>query len=451
MVKLPRLAMLAAAIAAAGFTADPAFADDAKEQQLEARVNDLERQLQAVLAELKAQKAAPAAAATTAAAAPAPAKPGAPPPIQDTSIVPGAAAGSRFTFGGFVKVEGITTNTSDGELADSSVGRDLYVPGAIPVGAADESTDFNGHAKFSRLWFEVNSATASGGKAGAHVEFDFFGSALGDQRATNTYGASIRHAYAFWDAWLIGQTWSNFMDAGALTESTDLIGPTDGTVFVREPQVRYTRGPWSFSLENPESTITPFHGGARIASDDNNVPDFTAKYTWKGAWGSMSLAGLVRQIRYETTGANAIDDSAIGTALSFTGKRLFGKDDLRWGLTGGRGFGRYVALNFANDAVIDGSGELDAIKGIAGFVGYRHLFTDALRTNLFYAAERYDNDLATGGAAAPKSSYSLHANLFYTPAPKVDVGVEFIHARKELESGADGDENRLHVVAKYSF
>lgn len=447
MTTLPRYLVLTALLAASSLGADFAHADSAKESQLEARVTELEKQLQAVLAELKAQKTAPAAPAVAAG----PAKPGAPAPIQDTTITPGAAAGTKFTFGGFVKLEGLYTKTSDGELADSSTARDLYIPGLIPVGAKSEGTDLNGHAQFSRLWFEVNSPTSSGGKAGAHVEFDFFGSSLGDQRATNTYGATMRHAYAYWDHWLVGQTWSNFMDVNALTESTDLIGPTDGTVFVRQPQLRYTNGPWSFSLENPESTITPFHGGTRIASDDNNLPDLTAKYTWKGDWGSMSLGGLLRQIRYQTVGTNAIDDSVVGAAASFTGKYMFGKDDLRWGLTGGRGFGRYVALNFANDAVVDATGNLDALRGWAGFVGYRHLFNDTVRGNLFYAAERYDNDLATGGANASKSSSSLHANLFYTPAPKVDVGVEFIHARRELESGADGDENRVHLVAKYSF
>jgi len=165
----------------------------------------------------------------------------------------------------------------------------------------------------------------------------------------------------------------------------------------------------------------------------------------------MALAGMVRQLKHETTGAAAIDDSTVGYAASFMGKYLIGKDDLRWGVTGGKGFGRYVALNFANDAVIDGTGDLDAIAGWAGFIGYRHMFTDALRANLFYAGEWYDNDTAFTGAGANKSSYSIHANLFYTPVPKVDVGVEYFHAQRELESGADGDEDRVHLIAKYSF
>ena len=45
---------------------------------------------------------------------------------------------------------------------------------------------------------------------------------------------------------------------------------------------------WSFSLENPETTITPFKGGAQIVTGDNSVPDFTAKYTWTQPCSSCS-------------------------------------------------------------------------------------------------------------------------------------------------------------------
>ena len=65
-------------------------------------------------------------------------------------------------------------------------------------------------------------------KMGAFFEWDFFGGALGNENATNTYGATMRHAYAYWDNWLAGQTWSNFMDLAALPrrQSTSSVRPT---------------------------------------------------------------------------------------------------------------------------------------------------------------------------------------------------------------------------------
>ncbi|MBT0177925.1 hypothetical protein G9O68_14755, partial [Listeria seeligeri] len=94
----------------------------------------------------------------------------------------------------------------------------------------------------------IDNVSESGNKAGAFFEMDFFGNSLGNQTATNTYGVTLRHAYMYWNNWLAGQTWSNFMDAAALPEAVDFVGPTDGVIFVRQAQVRYTQGGFSVAL-----------------------------------------------------------------------------------------------------------------------------------------------------------------------------------------------------------
>ena len=111
----------------------------------------------------------------------------------------------------------------------------------------------------------------------------------------------LRHAYIQWREWLVGQTWSNFQDVAALPDSVDFIGTTDGTVFVRQPQVRYTKGGFSLAVENPQTTMTPFGGPADpnstawiVETDDSSIPDLTARYAWKGAWGHVAVAGLAR-------------------------------------------------------------------------------------------------------------------------------------------------------------
>ena len=355
---------------------------------------------------------------------------------------------------GYAKVDGMWTNTSDGELAENSSGRDYYVPGATPVGGIDEGTDFDAHAKQSRINFGTDTILDGGDKLSTRFEVDFFGSTTGNQRVTNTYAPVLRHAYITWREWLVGQTWSNFQDVAVLPDAVDFIGPTDGTVFVRQPQVRYTRGGLALSVENPQTTLTPFGGGtggnAQIETDDSAVPDLTARYTWKGSWGHVSVAGLARELKYETTGANAIDASAWSMAASLSGKFMIGKDDVRWMLLGGN-LGRYVALNFTNDAVLDAGGDLETIDGYAGFVAYRHLWSPKLRSNLFYAMGDYDNEVAYTGGGVNKSSNSWTVNLIYTPLPKLDIGAEFRHAVRELENGADGNLDRLQFTTKYSF
>jgi hypothetical protein len=447
MAALPALkpTLIAAALLVAGLSADTALAQSAKEAELEARVAELEKQLQALMGELKAMKPAPAPA-------PAPGAPPPPPPIQATTITPGANPGTTFTVGGFIRVDSMFTNTSDGEIPDATPGRDLYVPGAIPVGAADEGTDLDSHIKFSRLWFGFDDTSDTGDKLSARLEFDLFGGALGTEASTNTYGLTIRHAWFGWNQWLFGQTWSNFMDPSVLTDSVDFIGPTDGTVFVRQTQARYSSGPWSFSLENPETTITPFRSGARISSDDNNLPDLTARYRWTQPWGHLTAAVLLRQLAYETTGTNAIDDTDIAVAGTVSGRFNFDpNNDIRFALIGGQGIGRYVGLGIASDADLSGSGELNAVDGFAGFIGYRHAFSPQWRGNIYYAASRYDHDTALTGSAVTDKVDSLSLNLFYTPTPKLDLGAELRFATRELESGAEGDLDRLHLLARYSF
>lgn len=447
---------LAAAIGVLLAATNPALAADAA---LEARVAELEQQVQELVAELRASRSAPpAATATAAAAAPAVAStpaPGAAPPVPPpaASLTPNAAPGTRFLVTGFVKLDALASSYGDGEIADGSVGRDFYVPAAIPVGGEGEDVDLDAHIKQSRLTVGTDSLTERGDRISSRLEVDLYGNALGDERATNTYGVQVRQAYVAWNEWLAGQTWSNFQDINALPEAIDYIGPTDGTVFVRQPQLRYTHGGWSFSLENPETTLTPYGGGARISSDDNSVPDATARYTWSQPWGYLSGALLGRQLKYETTaGADPLDDSAYALAATLSGKFLLGDgDDIRFAVTGGQGIGRYVALNFANDAVLDAEGALETIDGIAGYAAWRHLFSPRLRGNLMASASDYRNDAALTGGAVNAASWAVAGNLIWTILPKLDLGIEYRHARREIENGDEGTLDRLQFTTKYSF
>src|SRR5690606_27040000 len=264
---------LAAAVLVALLAPGLALAQTPREQELEARVAELERAVQMLLAERDQQAAADEqAVAPQPAPAAAPATPGAP-PIQSTTITPGANPGTRFTVGGMIRVDGMATHTTDGQIAKGTAGRDFYVPGAIPVGGEGEDVYLDSHAKFSRLWFDASTELDSGDRLGARFELDFFGGALGNTAATNTYGTTVRHAYLTWNDLLVGQTWSNFMDTTALIDAVDFVGPTDAVIFVRQPQIRYSSGPWTVSLANPETTVQPYGGAARVITGGNNVPD----------------------------------------------------------------------------------------------------------------------------------------------------------------------------------
>lgn len=65
--------------------------------------------------------------------------------------------------------------------------------------------------------------------------------------------------------------------------------------------------------------------------------------------------------------------------------------------------------------------------------------------------ENFDDDVRLTGNGANKSSSNWTVNLFYTPIPKLDIGAEYRHAQREIESGGAGSLDRLQLTTKYSF
>ena len=357
---------------------------------------------------------------------------------------------TEFTYGGYIKLDAMWSDYSAGAPAGTSVGRDFYVPSTLTVGN-DNSSDavFDMHARESRFNFGTATLLDNGKTVKTKIELDFLASAPGgNERVSNSYSPRIRHAFISYDGWLFGQTWSNFQNVGALPEALDFVGPAEGTVFVRQSQIKYTTGAWSFSLENPESTITTA-GGAMAVTDDASLPDFTARYTHNADWGNFVVTALARQLTYKVGGVDA-DETSFGVSAS--GMVKLGEDNLKFMLTQGKGLGRYVGLNVARGAVLNGD-DLDAIDSTSGFIAYQHKWNSQWRSTFLYSFLSADNDenlLAMYGDPT-ESSQSYSANILYSPVKRLTFGAEFKHAERELESGVDGDLDRLQFSVKYAF
>ena len=354
-----------------------------------------------------------------------------------------------YKFGGFIKATATFTDYSDGDLGANSGLRDFYIPGVIPIGGVSESQDFDFGAKESRINFKSKHVLENGSTLTTNVEMDFLLPPGGNERVSNSYNPRLRHAYFTYDNWLFGQTWSTFQDVGALPESADFLAASDGIVFERQAMVRYTNGAWQFALENPETTITPFGGGGRIVSDDNGTPDFVARYNHKADWGHLTVSALLRQLAYHN---GVTDESTSSTGLSISGKIKVGdKDDIRVNFATGSGMGRYVGLNTANGAVLDATGNLNAIDSTLGAVAFRHHWNKEWRSNFIFSSMQVDNETNLTGTGVTESVSSFQLNLLYSPAPKLTLGVGYLSANREIESGLDGDMDRFIFTAKYGF
>jgi len=373
--------------------------------------------------------------------------------VTGIGMVPAANANladTKVKFSGYIKADAMFSSYSEGPLASQNLGRDFYIPGLTPVSGAEEDSQFDAHIKQSRFRFTTQTKTSDDKVITGVFEMDFLVTPGGNERVSNSYVPRIRHAFIKYGNWTVGQTWSTFQDVGTLPETLDFVGATDGTIFNRQALVKYSTGGWEFALENPETTVTPFGGGGRIVADDNFMPDMVARYTFKQDWGYVKVAGLARQLTYDDGGS--VDDSATGYGVSVTSKiNLSNGNDIRLMFNTGSGMGRYIGLNTANGAVIDASGELEAIDSTGYAIAYRHKWNEKMRSNITFSALDIDNDTALTGTGVTESTYSTRVNFLYSPTKAITVGAEYAYAKREVESGLEGDMNRVQFSAKYAF
>ncbi len=55
------------------------------------------------------------------------------------------------------------------------------------------------------------------------------------------------------------------------------------------------------------------------------------------------------------------------------------------------------------------------------------------------------------GTPLAQDTWTVHANLLWSPVSKVTIGVEYIYAFAGLVNSANGTTHRVQVAFKYSF
>jgi hypothetical protein len=372
------------------------------------------------------------------------------------------AKGTKFTYGGFIQLDAIHSEYSEGK--PNNLIEDFYVPSLVPVepasGNADSYNSTNFSAKTSRFFFTTATKTDAG-LISSRVELDFILSGQGDERISNSWSPRVRHAFVNWEyeegsSLLAGQSWSTFFNVGALPDVYDFVGPA-GTIFVRQPQIRWTVGGLQLALENPATRLNDA-SGSTIYDNGQQAPDVIARYNGNMGDLSWSAAAMGRQLRYENrSDGGAIEDDSddqFGYALSFAGKWMLGKDDLRFMLNFGDALGRYMGLNAFNDGYVKADGSIETFDQWGGFVAYQHYWSDRWRSTFSVSAAGADNPGTNdfvGSDGLAKKYQSAHLNLSWLPAPKLAIGGELIFASKELEDGRDGDMSRVQFSVKYGF
>lgn len=444
MTKILKSVSLISAAALSLLTAVPAMAQDntdARFQALEAEIARLKAQVNAASSDVELIKTRPDIKKSG--------------PAYNSGANGFKVGNTTLKLGGFVDLDVHFTKTSDGEIgtALAGAGRDQFIPSLTPVGdGSNDAGDFqlDTTVQSSRLTFGSSTPT-EGGDVTTHVELDFLLSPGGNEIVSNSFNPRLRRAYVDYKGWRVGQEWTTFQGLHAIPESASFYAPAESQVFIRQAQVRYTNGPFQFAVENPESFIDLTNGlNGNSVQNEGILPDFVARYNWKGDWGLVSFSALARQLQYE---AGDIEESAFGYGLSMAGRVKVGaKDDIRFTVNGGEGIGRYIGLGIVQGAQFDADNEdLEAIGAISANAAYRHVM-GPWSANV--GASWIDIDLDSSVAEnldETTEAYSGYVALLRKVAPGMTVGVEYLHGERKLVSGVDGKIDRFTFSTKKSF
>lgn len=374
-----------------------------------------------------------------------------PPDIVSAGDFPGSmripGSDAAIKFGGRVRTAAVFT-------LDPLGTDDRFLTNSIPVGVpviSGEDKRTNISARASRLNTEFRTPIGSQ-EVRAFFEGDFAG-------ANNSF--RLRHAYAQFLGFIVGQTWSTFSDPATDVEDLDFEGISSENV-IRQPLIRYwlnadskTRA--AVAIENPSASIT---GGEGV----NLLPDIVGRVVRQGAnGGHLQLATVIRQIRGEAIPGDVRADWGWG----FSGSGVFPfqirslQDRLIFQANGGTGIARYINdLNSlgGQDAVFDSTtGDLKALPAFGWYIAYEHSWkewkgaeTMNLRSTFLWSFV----DVLNFDFQPPDAYNKTHrfvVNLVFSPAKRVDVGLEFLNGSRTNKNGERASANQLQLVTLIRF
>ena len=300
------------------------------------------------------------------------------------------------------------------------------------------------------------------------LEADFnSGNLLSGQTFTNSVLFRLRHAYGSVSgakgSFLVGQTWSNFLDLPSYPDTVDFNGP-GSIALIRQPMIKYTMNlgkAWSLAIaaENAPGT-----DGSDFTSDFNTltrfqtIPDFTANLSGGGKWGTASLRGVTMNFKQTngplTTATGTISKQGFGVAAS--GSVKVKGDTLVLHGVYGSGIGRYIfnvglsGTTFSVNAAGDG---LDLWDAAAYHAGYTHNWNAAWRSNVIWSQTFIlgNGTPAAAFGATNKRMDQLFVNTFWSFAPTAAVGLEYGWGQRKTWDDQTGKQNRVTATFHYNF
>ena len=296
-------------------------------------------------------------------------------------------------------------------------------------------------AKTTRFGLDFTAPVGGDNKVGGKLEVDFAGA--GDSESLR-----IRHAYLTYNSWLFGQTTSNFLSSHApeMIDFSTNAGGGGGTA--RVPQVRY-----NYKLApQTQLFVSAEEGDSKIATAGDvqyRLPNLTAKLTQGFAEGKGSASARALVENYKSKLADDTETAwgvAAGASYAVTDQLKLNGD-----LSYAEGNSNY--LYAANNAYVVDGNNIEQNKFSAVQVGATYKFNEKLRSTVAYGALFADDGsrFATLSPAQNEEVQQAWLNIIYAPVKPVELGVEYVNGKRKTFGGNSYKDDRVGLMAKYSF
>src|SRR5215813_1212392 len=189
---------------------------------------------------------------------------------------------------------------------------EAFVPASIPIPQVATVNNATVSVRPTRLTLDFRAHSSRIGEVRFYVEGDLFG--------TNATTPRMRHAYAQAANFLVGQTFTNFMDPDGFPDTLDFQGP-NGMANLRNPQLRYgfaLRPGTTFyiAVEKPSSDVL-FQTSDFKSQPNAPSPDGTIRLRQEFNRGHVQLSGVFRSIAsFVVSGTEQKTDSVFGWGLN---------------------------------------------------------------------------------------------------------------------------------------
>jgi hypothetical protein len=326
---------------------------------------------------------------------------------------------------------------------------------------------FYATARASRLGILTSTASALG-ELEVKVEGDFnapndYMSELG----SNGTQFRLRHAYGRLGNFLVGQTWSNFIDLRSYPETVDF-NPTGDVPLIRQTQLRYTlpvgKSTLAFSVENPESlsSLPPYQDRSNGKRNDfDRMPDVAVNWSLHGEKAHVSARAVTMEYNNDL-------HSKRGYALGLSGSSSLGAGTLVAGVQGGQGIGRYM-FNSVLQGAVDTGTDLRLWNAMGWHIGYTLPWSSTLRSNIiasqtYFGTDDTANTFVRSRSLGPvgwsgiadefvpnKRIDQAGINLLWGVTKNVEAGIEYFWGRRITFANEEGIQHRINTMIQYNF